>query len=48
MKEHSNWKNKVETKDIISKEHLNEVVNEVDDILNNRFLKSTELYLKSI
>lgn len=47
MKEHSNEKNKVETKDIISKEHLNEVVNEVDDILNNRFLKSTELYLKA-
>ena len=43
MKEHSNEKNKVETKEIISKEHLNEEVNELDDILNNRFLKSTEL-----
>ena len=37
----------LESKDIVVEEHLNEEVNEEDDILNERFLESTELYLKA-
>lgn len=37
----------LENKDIVAKEDLKGEVKELDDILNNRFLQSTELYLKA-
>lgn len=37
----------LESKDIIVEDHLNEEINEEDDILNEGLIKNTELYLKA-